>query len=1040
MVLLVTLPSIVGLIYQSFEEQKIAVNATYQQAIATVDITNNNQTLLIKETQLFLQKLSTFTEVLNSESPKCSAFLANMLKLQRYYINLGVPRVDGELLCNAKPLEKPINVADRPYIQRAYSSKDFSVGHFQIDRATGVTSINFAYPVFDQVSGDIIAFAVAVISLEWWNNYLAESNLPKDTVAYIIDSKQQIIATYPYNKHLVGENINSVSNILPNANALIDKPTTLKGNDNVNRLFIAKPMNDLSNRADTRIIVGIPINDKLAIINSRFITKGIILFFVVVLMFIVIFWGIKKSILTPLTVLLNSTKNLQSGKTIDIISPHGASELVDLQRQFIVMAKTRLQAEQELKDNQILLTESQNRLSIHLENTPLGCISWDNNFNCTAWNKSAERIFGYTEQEAIGRHVSALILTPDMVKKVNAIHSLLLKQQGNKLNINENLTKDGRTILCEWYTTPIICKNGTVTGIAALVQDITERKLLEEKLTQAAYVFSHALEGIIITDANGNIIDVNNTFIDITGYERDEVLGKNPNIIQSKRQSLEFYQQLWKSLADTGQWHGEIWDKRKNNQVFPAKLSISAVYNDSGEVKNYIAVFTDITDVKAHQHQLEHMAHYDVLTNLPNRTLLSDRLNQAIILNKRSKQPLAVVFLDLDGFKAINDAHGHDIGDELLITIANRIKRVLRDGDTLSRFGGDEFVAVLTNLDKGSEFEAILDRLLKAASKPITIRNILLKVSASIGATLYPQDDSDAEQLIRHADQAMYIAKQEGKNCYHLFDPESEGVFKDLQESRQQISIALKNGEFVLYYQPKVNMKTGEIIGVEALIRWQHPTQGILPPIDFLPLVENHPLSIEIGEWVLEEALTQIAKWQSLGLHLPVSVNIGAQQLQHSNFIDCLSKLLAKHSNIDPNYLELEVLETSALGDVLSASQIMNSCVDLGVSFAIDDFGTGYSSLTYLRRLPANLIKIDQTFIRDMLVDSDDWAIVTGVIALAKSFNRKVIAEGVETVAHGTALIELGCEFAQGYGIAKPMPAEQVLEWSATWQPDKDWQ
>lgn len=384
MVLLVTLPSIVGLIYQSFEEQKIAINATYQQAIATVDITNNNQTYLIKETQLFLQKLSTFPEILNPESPECSAFLANMLKLKRYYINLGVPRIDGELLCNAKPLKQQINVADRPYIQRALITKDFSVGHFQVDRATGVTSINFAYPVLNHMNGNVIAFAVAVISLDWWNQYLAESNLPNNTVAYIIDNEEKILATYPNNKHLLGEDINRVNNISTSVNSLIDKPSTFKGNDSLTRLFIAKPMYDLSNRSEAQIIVGIPINDKLAIINSRLITKGVILFFVVIIMFILIFWGMKKSIITPLKVLLDSTKNLQSGKNIDIIAPHGASELVDLQRQFIIMAKTRLQAEKELKDNQVLLTESQNRLSIHLENTPLGCISWDNNFNCTA--------------------------------------------------------------------------------------------------------------------------------------------------------------------------------------------------------------------------------------------------------------------------------------------------------------------------------------------------------------------------------------------------------------------------------------------------------------------------------------------------------------------------------------------------------------------------------------------------------------------------------------------------------------------------------
>jgi diguanylate cyclase (GGDEF)-like protein len=399
-----------------------------------------------------------------------------------------------------------------------------------------------------------------------------------------------------------------------------------------------------------------------------------------------------------------------------------------------------------------------------------------------------------------------------------------------------------------------------------------------------------------------------------------------------------------------------------------------------------------------------------------------------------------VVFLDLDGFKAVNDAHGHNIGDELLVALSHRLKDALRDGDTLSRFGGDEFVAVLTDLDMEQDFEPILERMLKAASEPVTVGGTLVKVSASIGVTQYPLDDADADQLIRHADQAMYIAKQKGKNCYHLFDTVSDDAIKTHSESLQHITIALQNREFVLYYQPKVNMRTGVVIGAEALIRWQHPERGLLPPIEFLSVIEDNAISIEIGEWVIDTSLSQIAKWQELGLNIPISVNVGALQLQKQNFATRLATILEAHPDVAPSALQLEVLETSALGDVMDVSQIMNDCVELGVNFAIDDFGTGYSSLTYLRRLPANVIKIDQTFIRDMLDDPEDLAIVVGVVALAAPFNRIVIAEGVETIAHGTALLELGCELAQGYGIARPMPADQIPEWTSNWQPNSAWQ
>jgi len=537
------------------------------------------------------------------------------------------------------------------------------------------------------------------------------------------------------------------------------------------------------------------------------------------------------------------------------------------------------------------------------------------------------------------------------------------------------------------------------------------------------------------------ILEVNETFSHTTGYSREEAVGKNPRILQSGRQTAKFYADMWQVLIREGSWSGEIWNRRKNGEVYAEMKTISSVRDERGITTHYVALGYDITPMKTHQDQLERIAHYDILTNLPNRSLFSDRLSQAMLQSKRKEQSLAVVFLDLDGFKAINDAYGHDAGDELLIVLSSRMKGALRENDTLSRIGGDEFVAVLADLDKVEDCEPILERLLLAASKPVIIGSLVLKVSASIGVTLFPQDNVDADQLMRHADQAMYVAKQSGKNRYHFFDTVQDDAIKVQRESLEAIRRALDEHQFLLFYQPKVNMKTGTVVGVEALIRWQHPERGLLNPIEFLPLIENNAMCIEIGEWVIDTALSQISEWQALGVHLPVctSVNIAAVQLQQPNFIDRLTTLLGAHSDVDPRFIELEVLETSALVDVHHVSTIMNECIALGVNFALDDFGTGYSSLTYLRQLPASLIKIDQTFVRDMLIDVDDLAIVEGVIALAKSFKRNVIAEGVETVEHGTALLKLGCDLAQGYGIARPMPANDIPSWISHWKPDPSW-
>ncbi len=572
------------------------------------------------------------------------------------------------------------------------------------------------------------------------------------------------------------------------------------------------------------------------------------------------------------------------------------------------------------------------------------------------------------------------------------------------------------------------------------ISDITERRRAEENMRLAASVFSNSREGIMITGTDGTIVDVNEAFSHITGYGHDEVVGRNPRILSSGRQKEAHYAAMWRSLTERGHWCGEVWNRRKNGEVYAELQTISTVRDANSQPQYYVSLFSDITAAKHHEQQLENIAYFDALTHLPNRVLLADRLSQSMTQARRRGLKLAVVFLDLDGFKAVNDRHGHDAGDHLLMALAKRMAQSLREGDTLARIGGDEFVAVLADLKETTESMAMLDRLLAAASEPVPFEGVTLQVSASLGVTFYPQDDDiDADQLQRQADQAMYQAKVLGKNRYQLFDAEHDRSVRVHQESRARIRHALAHDELVLHYQPKVNMRTGQVLGAEALLRWQHPELGLLAPGFFLPDIENHPLAIDVGEWVMRRALSQMQAWHAVGLDLPVSVNVGARQLQQHDFVARLQSILADYPARPPGCLELEVLETSALEDIAGVSQVIDACRALGVAFSLDDFGTGYSSLTYLKRLPVALLKIDRSFVCGMLNDPDDLAILQGVIGLARAFKREVIAEGVETVAHGTALLQLGCELAQGFGVARPMPAEQLPGWVQRWRHDAAW-
>ncbi|MBU0753160.1 MAG: EAL domain-containing protein [Gammaproteobacteria bacterium] len=522
------------------------------------------------------------------------------------------------------------------------------------------------------------------------------------------------------------------------------------------------------------------------------------------------------------------------------------------------------------------------------------------------------------------------------------------------------------------------------------------------------------------------------------GYRDDELANDRSlmeSLVTAEDQAL---------LADAIQRHFEKREpfdcefrmRHKDGHLVWCRSRGQAIWNALGEVVRFSGATSDITEHKNAAVALEQLAHYDALTQLPNRTLLADRLAMALAQARRSGDRVAVALLDLDGFKPINDNHGHDAGDLILIEVANRLRASLREVDTVARLGGDEFVLVLSGFREEAEYQHSLRRVLVALAQPYQLADATVSLSGSIGVTFFPADDADADTLMRHADQAMYLAKQAGRNRYHIFDAAMDRTMQLQLGMRQRIIAALEAGEFRLHYQPKVNLREGRVIGAEALIRWQHPERGVIAPGEFLPQVDDNDSTVQLSEWVINTALTQMEQWRAQGLELGVSVNLPAGHLQDAGFADFLEGALGRHPAARPQLFELEVLESAALEDVVGVSARMQRCRELGVRFALDDFGTGYASLAYLRRLPIELLKIDQSFVRDMLQDPDDLAIVEGVIGLATAFTKTAIAEGVETIDHAVMLLHLGCDLAQGYGIARPMPAAALPGWIAGWKPD----
>ena len=640
-------------------------------------------------------------------------------------------------------------------------------------------------------------------------------------------------------------------------------------------------------------------------------------------------------------------------------------------------------------------------------------------------NPKFEEVSGYSAAEAIGQNPRILKSgdkTPEDYKKM---WSTLMSGKEWR-GAFHNKRKDGSIYWESASISPLRDEAGKITHFIAVKEDVTAQKRAEEQLRMNATVFDTTSEGIMVTDADNIIKTVNPAFSRITGYEAEEVVGHSPSILSSGRHTEAFYEQLWSAVSQNGYWSGEIWNRRKDGSVFPEWLSIAAIKNESGIVKEYVAVFSDISKHKQDEEKIRYQANFDALTGLPNRSLLTDRLSQAILSANREGWKLALLFIDLDQFKVVNDTFGHVMGDELLQLVSARIRDCVREADTVARFGGDEFVVLMQDVTDLEAPALVASKVISEVTGSFNLYQREIYIGASIGITVYPDDATTPDALLRNADMAMYQAKEQGRNNYQFFTPSMQRQTIERQQLEQDLRQALQRNELELFYQPVVNAESGKVCSLEALIRWNHPKKGRVPPDLFIPLAEDSGLIGPIGEWVVTQACNQLSQWHRYGYkHLSVAINLSSRQRELGLETGFLEQVL-KDTGLKGESVTLEITESLLMRDTEESVKWLSQFKELGVKLSVDDFGTGYSSLSYLKRFPVDVLKIDRSFVSDLPQDSDSATLVRTIIGMANSLNLGLVAEGVESEDQVAFLTAEGCNVLQGYYYARPMPVSEL--------------
>ena len=644
-------------------------------------------------------------------------------------------------------------------------------------------------------------------------------------------------------------------------------------------------------------------------------------------------------------------------------------------------------------------------------------------------NPEAERLLGWREEELLGEVIHGRVHRPDEAHTSDDCPLLRVSSEGgiNRSDDDCFVRRDGSLLHVAHVTTPII-QEGQIAGSVTAFQDITERRQAEEQIRLSAKVFESTGEGIMITDANNRIVMVNKAFTSITGYTPEQVQGRSPAILSSGLHDDDFFHELYGALDRDGHWQGEITNRRRNGQSYPQWLSISVIRDADGGVTHHVAILSDLSERKAAEARIRHLAEHDALTGLPNRVLVQDRLQQALVQAAHHGERLAVLSIDLDNFKSINDSLGYHSGDALLRAVAHRIRGCLREGDTCARQGGDEYLVLMPTIEGAETAGQMAFRLIEVLTRPYFIDQNEVSVTPSIGIAIFPDDGHEMDQLLKDADAALHHAKQSGRNNYQFFTSDMNVRAFERLSMENNLRHALRRNEFTLYYQPQVDLASGAICGAEALLRWNHPDMGLVSPLQFIPIAEQTGLIIPIGEWVLAEACRQGRLWQEEGLPpIRLSVNLSAVQFRQRD-IDTVLTRIVQESGFDPAMLEFELTESAVMNNPDAAVDVLRRLKEMGVRLAIDDFGVGYSSLSYLKRFPIDTLKIDKSFVSDIRVDSNDTAIAAAIIGMAHNLHLDVVAEGVEKAEQIAFLCEHACDILQGYYFSRPVTAEAMAE------------
>lgn len=1015
---LVAWPGVMVVIIQAFVERGHVYDQSSYEAERITESLASTQRRIIYETRIFLQELAVAPPIQDPSGPHCTDFLSLTLRLAKTYVNLGVPQANGQLLCNAKPLSDPVNVADRPYFQRALQDRVFSMSPFQVDRAAGVSSINFAYPVQpDGAGGDVVGVAVAVVSLDWWSRNLVERELPEGTVAYIIDSSGMVAAHYPPDATWIGQ---------PSAAVGVDiaqhgtkEAVNRVGPDGIRRIYHNKVLFRDGDGNNTYVSVGIPIDAQLAAANWHTGSRLIL-----VLAGLLLLWGgvrrlANRVILKPLDELTKSVENLEA--TPPTSAPQDRRK-TDTVQEFAFLSDRFADVKDNMRSAQIAESRRREELEAVLSALPDLYFRIDRDHVIVDYHAQSDGDLLLEPNAFLGKSVVGVL--PEEAAKSFEKNISSHRETREVVTWEYTLDIAGVTQHFEARACPISGTDETVL----VIRNITGRVQSETALQLSAMVYENSSEGMIVTSADTKILTVNPALTRLAGYDAADLVGLTARKLVQKSARSKLASGFRKARKSGKGWNGEIQVKSRNGDKIPVWLCINAILDENHDVHRFVILVRDMTEQKKANETIWRQAHFDTLTGLFNRATLRELLDLEIQEATAANQQVGLLFMDLDGMKQVNDRLGHAAGDLVLSQAATRLRVLLAPDETMARHGGDEFTVVLGHKSAPERAGLLADAIIKEIALPFEIEGEIVRLTASIGIARFPKDARSAKDLLTAADQAMYVAKATGKNRATVFEPSIKQAVNEKSKLIGALQETVQDQGFDLHFQPIIDLKTGQITKAEALLRWTHSDLGVISPNQFIPLAEEVGLIGAIGDWVFDQCCQTIPLLQSrFGSGFQVAMNVSPLRLTPRGDVTQNWVAHLKQNKLAPQSLVVEITESALLEQSGFVEERLVALKNAGVQLALDDFGTGYSSMSYFLQHQIDYLKIDREFICHLPDTPKAVTLCQTMTELAHRLGVKVIAEGIETPQQLDFLTGIGADYGQGFFLASPCTVAEFL-------------